>query len=57
MQKARQLLVSSSMNITEIGYEVGMKSLSTFSQVFKEEFGESPREFILHNNNKTSAIT
>ncbi|WP_394706692.1 ATP-binding protein [uncultured Draconibacterium sp.] len=53
MQKAKQLLSSSSMNITEIGYEVGMKSLSTFSQVFKEEFGESPREFLLHENEKS----
>ncbi|WP_297100667.1 ATP-binding protein [uncultured Draconibacterium sp.] len=53
MQKAKQLLSSSSMNITEVGYEVGMKSLSTFSQVFKEEFGESPREFLLHENEKS----
>ncbi|WP_163322631.1 hybrid sensor histidine kinase/response regulator transcription factor [Draconibacterium mangrovi] len=53
MQKAKQLLSTSSMNITEIGYEVGMKSLSTFSQVFKEEFGESPREFLLHENEKS----
>lgn len=45
MQKARELLQTTSLNITEIGYEVGMKSLSTFSQVFKEEFGESPREY------------
>lgn len=53
MQKAKELLSSSSMNITEVGYEVGMKSLSTFSQVFKEEFGESPREFLLHENEKS----
>lgn len=48
MKKARELLQSTSLNITEVGYEVGMKSLSTFSQLFKEEFGESPREFIHH---------
>lgn len=53
MQKAKHLLSSSSMNITEIGYEVGMKSLSTFSQVFKEEFGESPREFLMHESEKS----
>ncbi|MDX8337888.1 ATP-binding protein [Draconibacterium sp. IB214405] len=53
MQKAKQLLSTSSMNITEVGYEVGMKSLSTFSQVFKEEFGESPREFLLHENERS----
>lgn len=48
MQKARELLQTTSMNVSEIGYEVGMKSLSTFSQVFKEEFGKSPREFVNH---------
>ena len=42
------LLQTSSMNITEVGYEVGMKSVSAFSQVFKEEFGQSPREFVSH---------
>lgn len=53
MHKAKQLLSTSSMNITEVGYEVGMKSLSTFSQIFKEEFGESPRDFMLHDNEKS----
>lgn len=52
MQKARELLQTTSLNITEVGYEVGMKSLSTFSQVFKEEFGESPREFLNHHAGK-----
>lgn len=46
MKKARRLLQDTDLNITEVGYEVGMKSLSTFSQLFKEEFGESPREFM-----------
>lgn len=45
LQKARQLLKTTSLNITEVSYEVGMKSLSTFSQLFKEEFGESPKIF------------
>ncbi|RIJ49136.1 helix-turn-helix domain-containing protein [Maribellus luteus] len=48
MKKARELLQTSNMNITEVGYEVGMKSLSTFSQLFKDEFGESPRQFLNH---------
>jgi len=45
MNKARELLQTTSTNISEVGYRVGMKTLSTFSQLFKEEFGESPREF------------
>lgn len=48
MQKARHLLLTTSMNITEISYEVGMKSLSTFSQLFKDEFGQSPRVYANH---------
>jgi len=46
MKRAKELLQTTDMNITEVGYEVGMKSLSTFSQLFKDEFGESPREFL-----------
>jgi len=46
MKRAKELLQTTNMNITEVGYEVGMKSLSTFSQLFKDEFGESPREFL-----------
>lgn len=57
MQKARELLKTSTMNITEVGYEVGMKSLSTFSQVFKEEFGESPREFKNHLLNDARPVS
>ncbi|WP_340111273.1 hybrid sensor histidine kinase/response regulator transcription factor [Maribellus mangrovi] len=45
MKKAKELLLTTSMNITEVGYEVGMKSVSAFSQLFKDEYGESPREF------------
>jgi len=50
MKKAKVLLQNSSMNITEVGYEVGMKSVSTFSKLFKEEFGYSPSDFIQQNS-------
>ncbi len=52
MKRAKELLQNSDLNITEIGYEVGMKSLSSFSQLFKEEFGYSPRDF--QNNLKVN---
>lgn len=48
MKRAKELLQTTDMNISEVGYEIGMKSLSTFSQLFKDEFGESPREFLNH---------
>ncbi len=46
LHRAKELLQTTSMNVSEVGYRVGMKSISTFSQLFKEEFGESPRNFI-----------
>ncbi|HKK12853.1 MAG TPA: ATP-binding protein [Flavobacteriaceae bacterium] len=46
LKKAGQLLRNTSMNITEVSEEVGIKTLSTFSELFKTEFGQSPSEYI-----------
>lgn len=48
MQRAKNLLLTTSMNMTEISYEVGIKTLSTFSEIFKDEFGASPSEYLNH---------
>ncbi|WP_163709287.1 hybrid sensor histidine kinase/response regulator transcription factor [Mangrovibacterium lignilyticum] len=50
MQRARHLLLTSSLNITEISYEVGIKTPSTFSEIFKDEFGQSPSDYQNHFN-------
>ncbi|MEO1260027.1 MAG: tetratricopeptide repeat protein [Bacteroidota bacterium] len=42
LQKARQLLQTTDMNISEVGYEVGFVSPSHFSRFYAEEFGEPP---------------
>ena len=42
LQKAKELLVFSELNISEIAYTVGFKTPVYFSQSFKEVFGESP---------------
>jgi len=55
MKKAKELLQTTAMNITEVSYEVGMKSLSVFSKLFKEEFGYSPSDFV-HRNLKTNEV-
>ena len=55
MKKAKELLQTTAMNITEVGYEVGMKSVSVFSKSFKEEFGYSPTEFV-HQNSLTNEL-
>lgn len=52
MKKAKELLQTTSMNITEVGYAVGMKSVSVFSKSFKEEFGYNPTDFV-HQNSAT----
>ena len=56
MKKAKGLLQTTSMNITEVGYEVGMKSVSAFSKLFKEEFGYSPSAFIHQKNVKADQV-
>lgn len=46
LKKASSLLVSSDMTIAEVGYEVGFSSPSYFAKCYKEEFGESPTDFL-----------
>jgi len=40
--KAKELLLNSDLNVSEVAYEVGFKNLSHFSRAFKESFGQSP---------------
>ncbi|MDN3204114.1 hybrid sensor histidine kinase/response regulator transcription factor [Algoriphagus sediminis] len=42
MQEAMRLLENFSLNISEIGYEVGYSNPSHFTQEFIKEFGEAP---------------
>lgn len=42
LQKAKELLASTHLSISEIAYQVGFKTPLYFSQVFKETFGVSP---------------
>ena len=44
LHKARQLLESGSLKVTEVAMDTGFKNLSTFSRSFREEFGISPSE-------------
>lgn len=46
LKRATSLLASSQLNVAEIGYEVGFTSPSYFSKCYKEEFGESPTDFL-----------
>jgi signal transduction histidine kinase/DNA-binding response OmpR family regulator len=45
LYKARELLLKTGLNITEVTYMVGFKNISHFSREFSREFGKSPSEF------------
>lgn len=44
LQKARELLQSGSMTVTEAALEAGFKNLSHFSRVFSATFGKAPSD-------------
>jgi len=45
MEQAKQLLVGSSMSVTDVCFEVGYNSLGTFSRRFTELVGTNPYAF------------
>ena len=47
LEQAKELLLTTDLNISEIAYRVGFKTAIYFTQIFKESFGESPSEFRL----------
>ena len=42
---ASELLISSDLNINEIGYESGFKNSSHFNKSFKDRYGVTPKQF------------
>ena len=45
LYKAKELLLTTNLNVTEVTYLVGFKNLSHFSREFTYEFGKPPSEF------------
>lgn len=45
LQKAKELLISTDLNVSEVTYIVGFKNISHFSREFTHEFGKSPSEY------------
>lgn len=48
LDKAAELLKTTDMSISEIGYAIGIESPSYFTRSFKEQFGVSPSEYLKH---------
>jgi AraC-like DNA-binding protein len=45
LEKAQELLLSTTMTVTDICYTLGFESIAHFSRLFKSQFGYSPSEF------------
>ncbi len=43
LERAKQLVLQSSLSLTEIAVACGFNSASTFSKSYRAEFGEPPR--------------
>jgi AraC-like DNA-binding protein len=44
LNKAREMLLTTEKNISEVAYEVGFSAPSYFTKCFKDEFGVLPGE-------------
>lgn len=47
MEVARQLLVTGSYNVNEVGLKVGYSTASHFISAFKKKFGTTPKKFVM----------
>lgn len=45
LEKARELIQTTELNISEVVNEIGIQSKSYFSKIFKERFGMVPRDY------------
>lgn len=52
MERAKELLESSDLNITEVTYKVGINSRSYFSKLFKAQFGISPKAYLIKHRDR-----
>lgn len=52
LEKSIQLLQHKSKSISEIAYECGFETISTFDKSFKKQYGKSPTEYRLNENTK-----
>lgn len=46
LEKAKELMETTDLNITEITYQIGINSRSYFSKLFKDKYGMCPKDYI-----------
>jgi signal transduction histidine kinase/ligand-binding sensor domain-containing protein/CheY-like chemotaxis protein len=46
LQKARELIITTNLPISQVAYEVGFNDPSWFSRAFKDEFGKTPTDLV-----------
>jgi len=49
MERARQLLISGSHNVNEVGLKIGYSTASHFIAAFKKKYGITPKKFIMES--------
>jgi transcriptional regulator GlxA family with amidase domain len=54
LQKAKELLETSDLTISEVAYKSGFQTINHFTKVFKEEYGIPPSVYRSHNNHATN---
>ena len=52
LRKARELLVSSNLNVSEVAFEVGFSDALYFSRVFRRIYGATPSSLVRDFSNK-----
>lgn len=58
LEKAKDLMENSDLNITEITYKLGINSRSYFSKLFKDRFGVTPKSYMsLRRKGSNSNLT
>lgn len=53
IEKAKDLLENSDLNVTEITYKIGISSRSYFSKLFKQRYGLTPKKYLEKSRNGT----
>lgn len=53
VNEAKELLLTTNLNSTEIGYQIGYQSVSSFYNAFKQNTGSSPSQFRTYHTGNT----